>query len=95
MKKIYHFSMTVDEVEKREIEEKLKDCFTVYPHFYQVRRWGTGILIVMGFIIFIVSLMVSGFLLGTYRDGQVDALSGRIGYHLVTKPDSSKLWEKK
>lgn len=28
-----------------------------------------------------------------YRVGQIDALSGKVYYHLVTHPDSTKTWE--
>jgi len=30
-----------------------------------------------------------------YRSGQIDALTGNIKYQLVTKPDSTKVWEEK
>ncbi len=29
-----------------------------------------------------------------YKQGQIDALTGKINYHLVTKPDSTRVWEK-
>lgn len=28
-----------------------------------------------------------------FRGGQIDALTGHAHYHLVTKPDSTKVWE--
>lgn len=31
----------------------------------------------------------------TYKDGQIDALTGKIKYKLVTKNDSTKTWETK
>ena len=30
-----------------------------------------------------------------YKDGQVDALTGKIQYELKTQPDSSKIWVEK
>lgn len=30
-----------------------------------------------------------------YRQGQVDALTGNVKYHLVDKPDGTKVWERK
>jgi hypothetical protein len=29
-----------------------------------------------------------------YAKGQIDALTGNVHYHLVAKPDSSKVWER-
>lgn len=29
-----------------------------------------------------------------YQQGQIDALTGKIEYHLVTKSDSTRVWEK-
>mgnify|MGYP007090082872 CR=1 FL=1 len=30
-----------------------------------------------------------------YRQGQVDALTGNVKFHLVDKPDGTKVWERK
>lgn len=30
-----------------------------------------------------------------YKQGQIDALTGNIKYHLVAMPDSTKQWEKR
>jgi len=51
--------------------------------------------------VFIVGVVVEMFLLVimmnaknmTYKDGQIDALTGKIEYHLITNPDSTKTWE--
>ena len=32
------------------------------------------------------------FLGGTYKDGQVDALTGKVHYELVTQADSTREW---
>jgi len=29
-----------------------------------------------------------------YKQGQIDAMTGKIKYHLVVQPDSTKTWEK-
>lgn len=31
---------------------------------------------------------------GSYRDGQIDALTGTVQYELVTHADSTKTWER-
>jgi hypothetical protein len=31
----------------------------------------------------------------SYKQGQIDALTGKVKYELVTKPDSTKSWEEK
>lgn len=41
-----------------------------------------------------VIIFIGAFLYNVgYKDGQTDALSGKITYHLVTKPDSTRVWE--
>lgn len=30
-----------------------------------------------------------------YRQGQIDALTGKVKYELVVQPDSTRTWEKK
>jgi hypothetical protein len=37
---------------------------------------------------------ISQYIFGrTYKDGQIDALTGKVKYELVTHPDSTKTWE--
>jgi hypothetical protein len=31
----------------------------------------------------------------TYKDGQIDALTGKVHYQLVVKPDSTRVWQYK
>ena len=57
----------------------------------------------MNFIVgFFVGVLIFGGLSMTfpqytalYRQGQVDALTGNVKYHLVDKPDGTKVWERK
>lgn len=53
----------------------------------------------IGVIMFVIGLvlgMLFGMWLmydGAYKTGQVDALTGKIQYELVTQPDSTRIWE--
>jgi hypothetical protein len=46
--------------------------------------------IVLGIILLGVIVNIAG---TTYEDGQIDALTGNVKYHLVINPDSTKTWE--
>jgi len=55
-------------------------------HFYGFMCWlatAFGVILIFG------SLLEEPY----YKKGQVDALTGTVKYHLVTKPDSTKTWE--
>ena len=44
-------------------------------------------------IVFIISIMVMSITKkDSYKQGQVDAFTGKVKYHLETQPDSTKLW---
>jgi hypothetical protein len=50
------------------------------------------------FMLMIAGGMVCGYLLcyqSAYKDGQIDALTGKISVKLVTHSDSTKTWESK
>lgn len=48
----------------------------------------------LGFIFgMLISAILAVLTIPNYRDGQVDALTGHLKYHLVTQPDSTKTWE--
>lgn len=50
---------------------------------------------IVGFLVFGgVSMTFSKYTV-LYRQGQVDALTGNVKYHLVDKPDGTKVWERK
>ena len=44
-----------------------------------------------GFVMFLI-MMAS--MEDWYKTGHIDALTGKIKYNLVTKPDSTKVWER-
>jgi hypothetical protein len=51
---------------------------------------------IVGVGIGIIAILVFLILIGkTYKDGQVDALTGNIRYELITLPDSTKEWRGK
>lgn len=66
-------------MEKFQIGEVIKACIII----------GFGIMALL-FIYFMFSDIIEV----NYKKGQIDALTGRIKYELVTKPDSTKVWEK-
>lgn len=42
-------------------------------------------------VILFLALLI--FYYSDYRQGQIDSLTGKIRYELVTKPDSTKVWQ--
>ena len=44
-----------------------------------------------GFVMFLITMASME---GWYKTGHIDALTGKIKYNLVTKPDSTKVWER-
>jgi len=51
---------------------------------------GVATRIVLGIILLGVIVNIAD---TTYEDGQIDALTGNVKYHLVINPDSTKTWE--
>lgn len=52
--------------------------------------------IVLGTILGVLLFAITQDIFGTtYKHGQIDALTGKIKYELVTNPDSTKTWEEK
>lgn len=55
------------------------------------KRWlGPLLFLIVSIAGFILAILVSD----AYRVGQIDALTGKVKYHLVVKPDSTRVWEK-
>ena len=54
------------------------------------------VLVVLFIVIFLVGVLVGTMITSKdYRNGQIDAIMGRVQYHLVTDPtDSTSHWEK-
>ena len=50
-------------------------------------------------LFFMIGILFLGFAQScadeTYKDGQVDAINGKIRYELVVHPDSTRTWEEK
>ena len=52
--------------------------------------WWFFVGVFVGILLFLFVAKVSD---STYADGQIDALTGKIHYELVTHPDSTRSWE--
>lgn len=44
-------------------------------------------------VISVIGIIAQDFPDRTYKDGQIDALTGKVRYKLITNPDSTKSWE--
>ena len=50
--------------------------------------------VIIGLILLSYSLILFNMTyIDGYRQGQIDALTGKAKYHLVTLPDSTRVWE--
>lgn len=49
-----------------------------------------GVLVGGAFTVWLIIAIKS-----TYRDGQIDALQGKVKYELVLQPNGERLWETK
>ena len=49
-------------------------------------------MVVMGIIMLLITVFMDPQLKG-YKQGQIDALTGKIKYTLVTNPDSTREWK--
>ncbi len=58
--------------------------------------YSTGIVIgvIIGVIIIGILTAILDPIRDSYKQGQVDALTGQIKFELVSNPDSSKTWER-
>jgi len=58
-------------------------------------KWLTGEVVLLCLGAFLIGFSLAGAIWGdSYRSGQIDALTGKYAYHLVVKPDSTRVWEK-
>ena len=58
--------------------------------------WKTVMMILIGSLISSIVLVYGAIEIrdSSYREGQINALTGKVEYHLVVKSDSTKVWEK-
>ena len=45
-------------------------------------------------VVFVVCPIVTAGFDGKYKEGQIDAINGKISYQLVTHEDKTQTWEK-
>jgi tryptophan-rich sensory protein len=68
-------------------------CFVIT---IKALEWEEWFMFYMYFIITIICFLFSFLVLyeDSYKQGQIDALTGTIKYELVTQSDSTKTWER-
>ena len=48
----------------------------------------------LGFVLVFIILSLNPICNRYYKNGQIDALTGNVEFNLVTKPDSTREWER-
>ena len=63
---------------------------------FQWLEFLTGVVVGAALIFIVITFVLDGSTTSSYyKQGQIDALTGKVHYELVTKNDSTKTWEYK